>query len=349
MLSARYDDDQERGRALGQAMSGMSIGVMIGPVYGGLMYNYVGKLATFLVLAGIALVDGLLRLIVITPGVTHRESSIALTFWTVACNPRVLTVVGVSMIGFFGIAMFQAILPLHIMASMNASILEQTLSHIDFSTKLLDNKFSKAGQLLNNPLATTLPCNRPYVTETNAGGSGPPQITVAEEMINVVRMMIEDDPHVSYEQIASSLWIRSLAIYSIPHYHIKLYEMPMCQTTIVLVAPLVIIDWCMGMIYSASTGMLSQMAAEYEHSSAYGHVFAVFESVTSLVFIISPITGGFFVQTLNFTWAMNIVAVMIICYTIFFILMVYFVFPKVTCHPGEKMTLIRSSKTDTVD
>ncbi|CAF1481497.1 unnamed protein product [Adineta ricciae] len=294
MLSARYDDDQERGRALGQAMSGMSIGVMIGPVYGGLMYNYVGKLATFLVLAGIALVDGLLRLIVITPGVTHRESSIALTFWTVACNPRVLTVVGVSMIGFFGIAMFQAILPLHIMASMNASILEQSLVY--------------------------LPGNLALFISQNVFGS-----------------------------LAFKIGRERTISIALPLMALGFFIMPMCQTTIVLVAPLVIIDWCMGMIYSASTGMLSQMAAEYEHSSAYGHVFAVFESVTSLVFIISPITGGFFVQTLNFTWAMNIVAVMIICYTIFFILMVYFVFPKVTCHPGEKMTLIRSSKTDTVD
>ena len=58
MLSARYDDDHERGKALGHALSGVTIGLMIGPVYGGFMYHYVGKLMTFLVLAIVTLIDG---------------------------------------------------------------------------------------------------------------------------------------------------------------------------------------------------------------------------------------------------------------------------------------------------
>ena len=110
MLSARYDNDQERGQALSHAMSGLSVGIMLGPVYGGLMYQYAGKIATFLVLAALALVDGresfisiepqskyfllVLRLAVITPKSIGSPSSTNVTFWTIARDPRILTAVG---------------------------------------------------------------------------------------------------------------------------------------------------------------------------------------------------------------------------------------------------------------
>ena len=41
-------------------------------------------------------------------------------------------------------------------------------------------------------------------------------------MIDAVRLMIDDDPHVTYQQIDFSLGINSPAIYSILHDHLKL-------------------------------------------------------------------------------------------------------------------------------
>jgi DHA1 family solute carrier family 18 vesicular amine transporter 1/2 len=58
MLAERYDNDQERGKALGHALSGVSVGLAIGPIFGGLLYHYLGKPAPFLILAGLALIDG---------------------------------------------------------------------------------------------------------------------------------------------------------------------------------------------------------------------------------------------------------------------------------------------------
>lgn len=58
MLAERYPDDKERGNAMGIALGGLALGVLIGPPFGGVMYEFVGKTAPFLVLSALALGDG---------------------------------------------------------------------------------------------------------------------------------------------------------------------------------------------------------------------------------------------------------------------------------------------------
>ena len=58
MLADRYPDDKERGNAMGIALGGLALGVLIGPPFGGFMYQFVGKSAPFIVLACLALFDG---------------------------------------------------------------------------------------------------------------------------------------------------------------------------------------------------------------------------------------------------------------------------------------------------
>ncbi|UJR29559.1 hypothetical protein I4U23_010776 [Adineta vaga] len=58
MLSARYNNDQERGKALDHALSGVSVGLPIGPIFGGRLYHYFGKPVPFLILARLSLIDG---------------------------------------------------------------------------------------------------------------------------------------------------------------------------------------------------------------------------------------------------------------------------------------------------
>lgn len=58
MLAERYPDDKERGNAMGIALGGLALGVLIGPPFGGVMYQFVGKSAPFLVLSALALGDG---------------------------------------------------------------------------------------------------------------------------------------------------------------------------------------------------------------------------------------------------------------------------------------------------
>ena len=39
MLADRYTDDKERGNAMGIALGGLALGVLIGPPFGGFMYQ----------------------------------------------------------------------------------------------------------------------------------------------------------------------------------------------------------------------------------------------------------------------------------------------------------------------
>jgi len=58
MLAENFPDDKERGNAMGVALGGLALGVLIGPPFGGIMYQFVGKTAPFLILACLALGDG---------------------------------------------------------------------------------------------------------------------------------------------------------------------------------------------------------------------------------------------------------------------------------------------------
>lgn len=58
LLAERYPDDKERGNAMGIALGGLALGVLIGPPFGGFMYEFFGKSAPFLILSVLALSDG---------------------------------------------------------------------------------------------------------------------------------------------------------------------------------------------------------------------------------------------------------------------------------------------------
>ena len=58
MLAERYPDDKERGNALGLALGGLALGILIGAPYGGFTYQFVGRLAPFIILAVLALAVG---------------------------------------------------------------------------------------------------------------------------------------------------------------------------------------------------------------------------------------------------------------------------------------------------
>lgn len=65
---------QERGNAMGIALGGLALGVLIGPPFGGIMYEFIGKTAPFLILSALALGDGVLQLFMMQPKIAIQES-----------------------------------------------------------------------------------------------------------------------------------------------------------------------------------------------------------------------------------------------------------------------------------
>lgn len=65
---------QERGNAMGIALGGLALGVLIGPPFGGIMYEFIGKSAPFLILSALALGDGVLQLFMLQPSIVHQDS-----------------------------------------------------------------------------------------------------------------------------------------------------------------------------------------------------------------------------------------------------------------------------------
>uniref|UniRef100_A0A8C8F1C6 Major facilitator superfamily (MFS) profile domain-containing protein n=1 Tax=Oncorhynchus tshawytscha TaxID=74940 RepID=A0A8C8F1C6_ONCTS len=75
MLASVYTDDEERGNAIGIALGGLAMGVLLGPPFGSIMYEFVGKTAPFLILAVLAVLDGALQLFILQPSKVEPEVS----------------------------------------------------------------------------------------------------------------------------------------------------------------------------------------------------------------------------------------------------------------------------------
>ena len=93
MLADRYPDDKERGNAMGIALGGLALGVLIGPPFGGFMYQFVGKSAPFIVLAFLALLDGGLQMLVLQPKV-NRSDEEAPSLKSLITDPYILVAAG---------------------------------------------------------------------------------------------------------------------------------------------------------------------------------------------------------------------------------------------------------------
>ncbi|CAF1149008.1 unnamed protein product [Adineta ricciae] len=137
MLADRFSDDHARGTMLGHALSGVGVGLMVGPIFGGLTYFYFGQTVPFLILARLALFDGLLRLSIIlvksslNSKTTTDEGPICGSSILIFFQDRsMLIILGAHMIALFGVAVIQTTLPIYMMTiSVAATLIEQGKSN----------------------------------------------------------------------------------------------------------------------------------------------------------------------------------------------------------------------------
>ncbi|XP_027782937.2 chromaffin granule amine transporter isoform X2 [Marmota flaviventris] len=96
MLASVYTDDYERGRAMGIALGGLALGVLVGAPFGSVMYEFVGKSAPFLILAFLALLDGALQLCILKPSKVSPESAKGTPLLMLLKDPYILVAAGLA-------------------------------------------------------------------------------------------------------------------------------------------------------------------------------------------------------------------------------------------------------------
>ena len=61
LLATKFSDGVERGYYLGLAFTGFGLGVLIGPPFGSVLFQFCGLRVPFYILAAIGVVDGVLQ------------------------------------------------------------------------------------------------------------------------------------------------------------------------------------------------------------------------------------------------------------------------------------------------
>ncbi|CAI4232133.1 unnamed protein product [Auanema sp. JU1783] len=136
MLAQAYPDDAERGSAMGIALGGLALGVLVGPPYGGILYQWSGKELPFVILALLALFDGSLQFAVLQPKISKGEPE-GSTIRQLAKDPYIIVAAGAITIGNLGIAMLEPSLPLWMMESWGANSFERGAAFIPASISYL--------------------------------------------------------------------------------------------------------------------------------------------------------------------------------------------------------------------
>nr|AKN21542.1 slc18a-7 [Schmidtea mediterranea] len=157
MLATFYPDDKERGEAFGFALSGLAMGVLIGPSFGGIMYEYTDKQVPFIILGALVFLDGVLQMIVLKPSI-KPEPQLGASLKSLLMDPYIVLAAACITIGNMGIAVLEPSLPIWIKSTMKASRLEQGLVFLPFSLSYLlgTNVFGYIGHKIGRWLGTMI-------------------------------------------------------------------------------------------------------------------------------------------------------------------------------------------------
>ncbi|XP_074552443.1 synaptic vesicular amine transporter-like [Halichoeres trimaculatus] len=121
MLADMFKDEEERGRAIGISFTGLSLGLMAGAPFGSVMYQFVGKMSPFLVLAVIAVLGGGLHSLIFQPSRVHAQTEKGTPLLTLLKDPYILIAAGAICFPTLVIAVIESALPIWMMRSMCAS------------------------------------------------------------------------------------------------------------------------------------------------------------------------------------------------------------------------------------
>ncbi|XP_067427006.1 synaptic vesicular amine transporter-like [Thunnus thynnus] len=121
MLADVYKDDKERGRAMGISFTGLALGLVVGALFGSVMYQFLGKMAPFLVLAVIAVLGGGLHVLIFQPSGVQIKTEKGTSLLTLLRDPYILISAGAVCFTTQAIATIETSFPIWMMKTMCAS------------------------------------------------------------------------------------------------------------------------------------------------------------------------------------------------------------------------------------
>ncbi|GIN70289.1 tetracycline resistance MFS efflux pump [Bacillus sp. J14TS2] len=119
-LLADFYPSKDRGKVMGIALSGQAMGTLLGPAFGGWLFQFGGYMLPFFVAAGIAFIDGLLRVFLLKeePSRQEEERSGVLRLLK---NRTLLMIVGAVIIGAAIPSVLEPTFPAHLQRVFDAS------------------------------------------------------------------------------------------------------------------------------------------------------------------------------------------------------------------------------------
>ncbi|MFS1515691.1 MFS transporter [Bacillus sp. SCS-151] len=111
---------EERGKAMGIAISGQSAGVLFGPLFGGWLFELGGYKLPFFVAGGISFLTALLRFFCLR-SITETKSERFVSSFGILRQRQILIIAGIAAIGAAVFASIEPTLPIHITNNLHAS------------------------------------------------------------------------------------------------------------------------------------------------------------------------------------------------------------------------------------
>lgn len=264
MIADRHPEESQRSRALGVALAFISFGCLFAPPFGGILYEFAGKCVPFLLLAGAALVDGLLIVFVVRPA---RERSGEGNGTSLATAP------GAAPGKKSGTPIYKLILDPYIavcagalvMANVSLAFLEPTIAL--WMQKTMNSSEWEIGMVW-------LPAFFPHV-----GG-----------VYLTVKLM---------ERYPNQQWVISMVGLCLEGLSCLL--IPLCKSYIAVVFPIMINCFGIAMVDTAILPTLGYLV-DVRHVSVYGSVYAIADISYSLAYAFGPMIAGGIVNRIGYGW-----------------------------------------------
>ncbi|CAH1784903.1 unnamed protein product [Owenia fusiformis] len=114
LLASRFTDDIKRGKMMGIAIGGLSIGIIVGPVFGSVLYQYFGQAVPFLAVAGIILFTIAIQLINLKTEEERAESHELKSICKLLSDPYILIVAANVFLVNLNVSVILAFLPVQL-------------------------------------------------------------------------------------------------------------------------------------------------------------------------------------------------------------------------------------------